>query len=100
MAPSLEFYQVYYREQHKESLYDFAIPYYNGTLTPFFENAIIAELVPNAKADLVSVCSWKLARKRIDRSMQLRGKTELSKENILSTEFDVAVLTPVSRSHR
>lgn len=97
---SLEFYQVFYKEEQAKELYNFATPYFNRTLTPFFENAIIAELVPQSKADLVSVCSWRLKQKRVDRSMQLRGQVELTEEKIINSDFDVAVLTPVSKSHK
>ncbi len=100
MARSLDFYQIYFDDCQRSELYDFSIPYLNETLTPYFENSVIAELVPKSNADLISVCSWRLAKKRIDRSMQLKGQTELTKDKILNADFDIAVLTPVSKSHQ
>jgi hypothetical protein len=100
MARSLEFYQIYYRDEQKANLYDFAIPYFNETITDYFENSVIASVVPMAEADLVSVCSWKLKYKRMDRAMHLKGKIDLKREEIESADFDIAVLTPVSSSHK
>lgn len=100
MAKSLDFFQIYYQEEQKEFLYDFATPFLNQTLTPYFENSVIAALAPQSNADLISVCSWRLRKKREDRSMQLKGKTDLSLEKIINEDFDVAVLTPVSKSHK
>jgi hypothetical protein len=100
MARSLDFIQIYYREEQKSEMYDFAIPYLNETLTPYFENSVISDLVPKSNADLISVCSWRLRKKRTDRAMQLRGATDLSEDKIIHSDFDVAVLTPVSSSHQ
>jgi hypothetical protein len=100
MARSLYFYQVYYEDSQLDNLYPFAIPHKNDAVTNYFENSIISDLVPQSDADLISVCSWRLSNKRIDRSMQLKGKTELTYEMITESDFDIAVLTPVSKSHQ
>lgn len=94
MADCLKFYQIYYDDIQLTELYPFAIPYKTGSPTSYFENSIIADVVPKAKSEFVSVCSWRLRKKRIDRSMQLKGQVELTEEKILSASFDVAVLTP------
>lgn len=100
MAKSVDFYQVYYSDEQKEKLYDFAIPYFNIHLSDYFENSIIAELVPQSGADRVAVTSWRLSKKRIDRSMQLKGKTDLTIEMLTENEYDIACLTPTSNSHQ
>jgi hypothetical protein len=96
---TLDFFQIYYADEQREHLYPFAIPYKNERLTPYFENSVIAELVPKSEADYISVCSWRLKEKRNDRIMQLKD-TSLSYEKIVEKDFDVAVLTPVSKSHQ
>lgn len=78
-------------------MYDFATPYFNQVLTPYFENTVISELVPKCNADLISICSWRLKKKRGD-MFRLLDKT-LTKEKILNADFDVAILTPRSPSH-
>lgn len=95
---TLDFFQIYYDEKQKDSLYDFATPYYNETLTDYFENDVIKNLVPNSQADLISVCSWRLKQKRGD---LLRTRNEpLTKERILNADFDVAILTPRHPNHK
>jgi hypothetical protein len=97
MARTLTMYQIYYKDEQKEEIYDFATPYLNQVLTPYFENTPIAELVPKSDADLISVCSWRLKKKRGD-MFRLLDKT-LTKEKILSNDFDIAILTPRSPTH-
>jgi len=99
---TLAFYQIYFKDEQKEKLYPFAIPYKNEVLTDYFENAIISDLVPNTDADLISVCSWRLAQKRGESTTPqiLKHDTTLSEEKILSHEFDIAVLTPRSPRHQ
>lgn len=99
---TLDFYQIYFKDEQKDKLYDFAIPHKNETLTPYFENQIIAELVPKATADLVSVCSWRLAQKRgegpSEAILKRAGTFLLTKEAITGGDYDVAILTP--RTHK
>ena len=101
MANEIDFYQIYYREEQKEELYDFATPYFNKTLTPYFENTVISELVPNCKSDYVSVCSWRLRQKRSDFRVSLYGGGErgLSIEK-LTGDYDIAILTPRGPTHK
>lgn len=96
---SLDFYQIIYEESQREKCYPFAKVYYNQTLTDYFENAVIADLVPNSQAELISVCSWRLAQKRGD-SYRLGPDKSLTVDKILNADFDVAVLTPRSPSHK
>lgn len=56
-------FQIYYDEKHKSKLLPFAIPVYNPTLTIFFENKLISDLVPTSKSEYTGVVSWKLADK-------------------------------------
>lgn len=100
---SIDFYQILYNEEHRSELYPFSKPYYNVGLTPYFENQIIAGLIPMSNADYISVCSWRLRKKRGDSVHYLGGlrKDELSIEKIeQSCPFDVAILTPHSPSHK
>ncbi len=100
MARTLDFWQAYYDQSQKDQLYPFARPYFSAGLTPYFENSFIAGLVPGSSADLISVCSWRLRKKRNDGySPILTGNQPLTEERILNAEFDVAVLTPHSPSH-
>jgi len=93
----LAFYQIYFKDEQKTEMYDFAIPYFNEVLTPYFENQVIADLVPKCNADFISVCSWRLRKKRGD-MFRLTDKT-LTEEKILNADFDIAILTPRSPSH-
>ena len=97
MARTVDFIQIYFKDEQKEEIYDFATPYLNTVLTPYFENTVISELVPKCDADLISVCSWRLKKKRGD-MFRLLDKT-LTKEKILNADFDVAILTPRSPTH-
>jgi hypothetical protein len=94
---SLDFYQIIYHESQRSELYPFSKPYFSVGLTPYFENAIIAGLVPMSTADYISVCSWRLRKKRGDSVVH---KLELTEETIRNTDFDVAILTPHSPSHK
>lgn len=97
---TLQFYQIYFHDDQIKELYPFAAPYKNETLTPYFENSVIAELVPKCTADLVGVCSWALKRKRNDGLAPIiNANGELTEERIFSREFDVAILTPKSSQH-
>jgi len=99
-SKTLDFIQIIYHESQREKCYPFAKVYFNETLTDYFESKVIADLVPNSQADLISVCSWRLKQKRGDSStpMVLKGNIELTEEKILNNDYDIAVLTP--RTHR
>ena len=99
---TLDFYQIIFDESQRQKCYPFAKVYFNETLTNYFENDVIQRLVPNSQADLIGVCSWRLAQKRGDSTtpMVLKGDLSLSEEKILSHDFDIAVLTPRSNRHQ
>lgn len=99
---TLDFFQVIYKEEQRGHCYPFAKVYFNETLTDSFENQIISELVPNSNADYVGVASWRLRQKRNDGGTPavLGHKLELTEEKILSSDFDVAILTPRRPSFR
>lgn len=94
---TLNFTQIYYKDDQLNKLYPFATPYKNETLTDYFENDVIARLVPTFTEDLISVCSWRLEEKRQTR-LRLLDKS-LSPDKITSAEFDIAILTPYSNNH-
>lgn len=95
---SLDFIQIIYDDVQTEHCYPFARIHKNETLTPYFENEVIAELVPGQFSDLISVCSWRLNQKRGD-MFKLIDKS-LTVEKITQTDYDVAVLTPRSPTHK
>lgn len=100
---SIDFYQILYHEDQRKELYDFAKPVFSCGLTPYFENAWISGLVPTSSADYISVCSWRLRRKRGDSAHYLGGfgKDVLTLNSIDNAmPFDVAILTPHSPSHK
>ena len=103
---TLQFWQIYFKDEQLPTLYPFATPYNNeGKLTGYFENSVIAELVPQSTADLIGVCSWRLKEKRNESSTPLilnrrYGDHDLTEERILSAPFDVAVLTPRNDHHK
>lgn len=99
---SLDFYQIYYNDEQLSELYPIAVPYKNNKLTPHFENSVISDLVPTLKADYISVCSWRLKKKRGDGWTQviLNSEPSITKEKIFQNDFDVAVLTPRSHRHK
>lgn len=93
---SLDFWQIIYKEEQRSSCYPFAKVYFNDVVTDYFENDVICKIVPHSNADLISVCSWRLKQKRGDSStpIVLNNKLELHEEEIKTTDFDVAILTP------
>lgn len=90
-----DFYQILFKEEQRAKLYPFATPYFNTTLTPFFENAIIQELVMQSTADKIAVCSWALKDKRTG---VIPPKRELTAE-VLEEDFDVMSFTKNTGSH-
>ncbi len=93
MAEQIDFYQIIFHEEHKNKLFPFAKPYFNQTLTPFFENSVIKKLVLESEADKIAVCSWALKSKL---RLNLRPLTE----NVLLEDFDVLSFTRSSKFHK
>jgi hypothetical protein len=96
VATKLKFYQIYFKEDQLSELYPFATPYLNNNLTDYFENSVIADLVPKTDADFISVCSWRLKQKR---GHGIRLNKELTVE-ALNDDYDIAILTPRSPTHK
>jgi len=97
----LDFYQIIYKDEHLKEIYSFAKPYYNKGFNDFFENQVIADLVPESEADYISVCSWRLKQKREMGSCPFILKdTSLTKEKILSNDADVMNLRPFRSGHQ
>lgn len=101
MDKTLDFWQIVFKKEQESSCYPFAKICFNETLTDYFENDVIAKLVPQSNADYISVCSWRLKQKRGESStpLVLKHDLELSEEKILSNDFDVAILTPRRAGH-
>ncbi len=99
---TLDLYQIYFQDEQKDKLYPFATPYKNEKFSLLFENDVIKDLVPKSEADLISVCSWRLAQKRGEGAsesiLKRNGSFSLTEERILSSDFDIAILTP--RNHK
>ena len=103
MANEIDFIQILYNEDQRAELYTFAKGYFNVGLTPYFENQIIAGIVPTLDADYISVASWRLRKKRAGAAHYLGGfnKDEFTLEKIQEAmPFDVAILTPHSPAHQ
>lgn len=97
----LDFFQIYYDYPQTFELYDFAIPVVNHDVTEYFENDVIAKLVPQSKADLIGVASWRLKFKREQGSCPfILGDTSLTEEKILSQDADIMNLRPFRQGHQ
>jgi len=95
---SLKFFQIFYKDEQFHELYDFASPWYTDELNDYFENRVIADVVPQERGyDLIGVCSWRLKAKRQD---SIRTKGPLTEEALRTLDYDVAILTPRSNNHR
>lgn len=99
---SLDFIQIIYAEEQKAQLYPFAKAYYSIGLTPFFENSLIAGIVPTLQADFIGVASWRLRFKRTQSYVPiiLQNNLDLTEEKILSQDADVLILTPHRQNHQ
>lgn len=96
VAEVIEFYQIYYNDYQKSSLFPFAIPYFNEGLTVFFENAIIKDIVPSSNADRIAVCSWKLKNKM---RWRVKSRQELTLSRLYS-DYEVASFTSNTNHHK
>lgn len=92
---SLQFYQIYWREDQLQSLFPFAIPYLNQRLTVVFENEQIADLVPKSQADLIAVCSWAL-KKKYKPGLPPIGDLTIDR---LQSDYDVMAFTRNTQHH-
>lgn len=91
--------QIYYADEQRSKIFDFSEPYFNASLTVFFENSIIADLVPKTEAKSIAICSWKLKEKL---RWNVPGPTrprELTQE-VLNGDYEVLSFTRNSKHHR
>jgi hypothetical protein len=88
MAEGVELYQLFYKDEQKEKLLPFAIPYKTEGLTIFFENDWISKLVSESNAEKVGVTSWKL-----------RDKMRPLSVEVLNSDYEVLSLTKNSKKH-
>jgi len=93
MAERIKFYQIYYQEKQLNQLFPFAIPYFNDTLTPYFENEVIKNLVLSSSAEKIGVFSWALRSKM---RLNLRPLTE----SVLYEDYDVLSMSRNSKYHQ
>jgi hypothetical protein len=101
---SLSLIQIYFDDKQLSELYGFARPFKNETLTHYFENKPIADLVPTLDTDFIGVCSWRLREKRQSGNcpmiLGIYGNDDLSEEKILNADADIINLRPFSPGHQ
>ncbi len=88
--------QIYYKDEQKASCYPFSYLYFNDSLTIFFENSIIENVVSRETADKIGVCSWKLREKF---KMNIGRPRELTEE-VINTDYEVMSFTKNTSQHR
>lgn len=88
--------QIIYKEEQRAECYPFANVYFNEKLTIFFENQVIAKLVPEATADKIGVCSWKLKQKQ---RWNVGKRREITQE-VLESDYDVLSFTKNTIYHQ
>jgi hypothetical protein len=87
--------QIYYDDAQLAQLYGFAVPYKNE-LDLFFENSVIAKVVPATKADKIGVCSWKLREKQ----RYYIGRPRPITEEVINGDYDVLSFTKNTKYHK
>lgn len=87
--------QIYYAEEQKNKCFPFADLHFNTSLTVFFENAVIKDVVLSTKADKIAVVSWKLKEKL---RWYIGRPRELTLE-LLETDFEVMSFTKNTKYH-
>lgn len=88
--------QIYYREEQKAECYPFADLHFNDSLTIFFENSVIKDLVLASKDEKIGVFSWKLRQKMRWNILRPRPITE----EVINSDYDVLCFTGNSKNHR
>lgn len=95
--------QIYYDKSvdqdgltQRDYIYPFAYPYYNESLTLFFENDLIRKLVPLAEKEKLAICSWKLREKM----RWYIGKPRELTQNVLDSDYEVLSFTKNSQRHQ
>lgn len=88
--------QIIYDDTQREKCYPFAEIYFNDSLTIFFENKIISELVMSSEAAKIAVCSWKLK----DKMRWYIGKPREITHELLESDYEVMSFTKNTRHHQ
>lgn len=88
--------QIYYEDQQKSACFPFADLYFNESLTIFFENAVIKDLVSTSEDEKIAVCSWKLREKL---RWRVGRRTELTEE-ALNSDYEVLSFTRNTKHHQ
>lgn len=88
--------QIIYDESQRSFVYPFAEVYFSNSLTVFFENKIIADLVLAARCDKISICSWKLKSKL---RYYIGRPREITPE-LLESDYEVMSFTRNTKDHR
>lgn len=83
-------------DQRAKHCYPFAKLYKNETLTIFYENKVIEEVVLSSKHDKISVCSWELKNKM---PWYIGRPREITQE-LLESEYEVMSFTRNTENHR
>lgn len=96
ISMAAELIQIIYDESQREACYPFAKIYFNDTLTIFFENAIISEVVSASQADKIAVCSWKLREKM----RWYIGRPRPITQELLESEYEVMSFTKNTKHHK
>jgi hypothetical protein len=88
--------QIYYADSQKVHLFPFAEPYFNESLTVFFESHVIVKLVSETKAEKIAVCSWKLK----DKLRWYIGQRRELTQQVLETDYEVLTFTRNTKYHQ
>lgn len=88
--------QIYYCEEQKAECFPFANLHFNHSLTIFFENSVIKDLVLASTDEKIGVFSWKLRQKMRWNILRPRPITE----EVINTEYDVLCFTGNSKNHK
>lgn len=96
MAGQVDFVQIIYKDEQKSFCYPFARIHFNDTLTHFFENSVIKDVVLSSESEKIAVCSWKLRQKMKWNVCMPRQLTE----DVLKTNFEVMSFTCNTKYHQ
>lgn len=91
-----ELIQIVYDDSQRKECYPFAKVHFNETLTIFFENSVISELVSTTKADKIGVCSWKLKEKL---RWYIGQRREITEE-VINSDYYVLSFTRNTKYHQ
>lgn len=92
----VDFYQIFFKNEHIPHLYPFSQVYWNHTLTIFFENDPISKIVMRSNADKIAVCSWRI-KEKLRYNVGGRGVID---EELLNSDYDVLSFTRNSVYHQ